>query len=147
MESRDLYVDIWRELAAEKSMVFLTGPRQSGKTTLAEIISETYTNKVYFNWDIAEHRARLIENPTFFEAVERKDPSIPLIVFDEIHKYKEWKNYLKGVYDQFHDRYQFLVSGSGRLDIYQRGGDSLAGRYYLFHLWPLPFANLETITV
>jgi predicted AAA+ superfamily ATPase len=142
MESRDLYVDIWRELAAEKRMVFLAGPRQSGKTTLAEIISESFTNKVYFNWDIAEHRARLIENPTFFEAVERKDPSTPLIVFDEIHKYKEWKNYLKGVYDQFHDRYQFLVSGSGRLDIYQRGGDSLAGRYYLFHLWPFTVCEL-----
>ena len=60
-------MDIWRELAAEKSMVLLAGPRQSGKTTLAEIISDSFPNKVYFNWDIAEHRARLIENPTFFE--------------------------------------------------------------------------------
>ena len=142
MESRDLYVSIWRELATEKSMVFLAGPRQSGKTTLAHIISRSFTNTLYFNWDIAEHRARLIENPTFFEAVERKDSSTPLIIFDEIHKYKEWKNYLKGVYDQFHEGYQFLVSGSGRLDIYQKGGDSLAGRYYLFHLWPFTVAEL-----
>ena len=142
MESRDLYVNIWRELAAEKSMVFLAGPRQSGKTTLAHIISRSFTNTLYFNWDIAEHRTRLIGNPTFFEAVERKDSSTPLIIFDEIHKYKEWKNYLKGVYDQFHESYQFLVSGSGRLDIYQKGGDSLAGRYYLFHLWPFTVAEL-----
>ncbi len=142
METRDLYVNIWRELAAEKSMVFLAGPRQSGKTTLAHIISESFTNTLYFNWDIAEHRTRLIGNPTFFEAVERKDSSTPLIIFDEIHKYKEWKNYLKGVYDQFHEGYQFLVSGSGRLDIYQKGGDSLAGRYYLFHLWPFTVAEL-----
>jgi len=61
---------------------------------------------------------------------------------DEIHNYRGWKNYLKGVYDQFHGEYQFLVSGSGRLDIYQRGGDSLAGRYFLFHLWPLTIAEL-----
>ena len=142
METRDLYVNIWRELAAEKSMVFLAGPRQSGKTTLAHIISRSFTNTLYFNWDIAEHRTRLIGNPTFFEAVERKDSSTPLIIFDEIHKYKEWKNYLKGVYDQFHEGYQFLVSGSGRLDIYQKGGDSLAGRYYLFHLWPFTVAEL-----
>jgi len=142
MESRDLYVNIWRELAAEKSMVFLAGPRQSGKTTLAHIISKKFTNTLYFNWDIAEHRARLIENPTFFEAVQRKDSSTPLIVFDEIHKYKEWKNYLKGVYDQFHGSYQFLVAGSGRLDIYQKGGDSLTGRYYLFHLGPFTVAEL-----
>jgi len=142
MESRDLYVRIWRDLAKEKSMIFLAGPRQSGKTTLAQIISRSFSNNLYFNWDIAQHRTRLIENPTFFEAVERKDSSTPLIVFDEIHKYKEWKNYLKGVYDQFHDSYQFLVSGSGRLDIYQKGGDSLAGRYYLFHLWPFTVAEL-----
>jgi predicted AAA+ superfamily ATPase len=142
MESRDLYVSIWRDLAAEKSMIFLAGPRQSGKTTLAQIISRTFANTLYFCWDISEHRTRLIENPTFFEAVERKDPSTPLVVFDEIHKYKDWKNYLKGVYDQFHGSYQFLVSGSGRLDIYQKGGDSLAGRYFLFHLWPFTVAEL-----
>jgi predicted AAA+ superfamily ATPase len=142
MEPRNPYVQIWRELASEKSMVFLAGPRQSGKTTLAQIISRSFVNTVYFNWDIAEHRRRLIETPTFFEGVERKDASAPLVVFDEIHKYKDWKNYLKGVYDQFHDRYQFLVSGSGRLDIYQKGGDSLAGRYYLFYLWPFTVAEL-----
>ena len=50
-----------------------------------------------------------------------KDASKPLIVLDEIHTFKGWKNYLKGAYDQFHDRYQFLISGSGRLDVYQIG--------------------------
>jgi predicted AAA+ superfamily ATPase len=143
MKERDLYVHMWKELASEKSMVFMSGPRQSGKTTLAQIISRSFTNSLYFNWDILDHRRQLIENPTFFEAVERKDSSTPLIVFDEIHKYRDWKNYLKGVYDQSHREYQFLVSGSGRLDIYQRGGDSLAGRYFLFHLWPFTIAELS----
>lgn len=142
MEQRTLYTSIWEELAADKSMIFLAGPRQSGKTTLARIISQSFTNSVYFNWDIAEHRKRFIEKPNFFQEIERKDSSIPLIVFDEIHKYKDWKNYLKGVYDQFNGRYRFLVSGSGRLDIYQKGGDSLAGRYLLFHLWPFTIAEL-----
>jgi predicted AAA+ superfamily ATPase len=95
-----------------------------------------------FVWDIAEYRADFIENPTFFVSLERKDPSPPLIIFDEIHKYKEWKNYLKGIYDQFHEQYKFLVSGNGRLDIYQRGSDSLAGRYFVFHLWPFTLAEL-----
>lgn len=142
MDSRAPYIKIWQELVRDKSMVFLAGPRQAGKTTLAQIISRSFTNNLYFNWDIAQHRTSLIENPTFFEAVERKDSSAPLIVFDEIHKYKDWKNYLKGVYDQFHGSYKFLVSGSGRLDIYQKGGDSLAGRYLLFHLWPFTVAEL-----
>lgn len=142
MERRELYLNIWRDLASEKGMVFLVGPRQAGKTTLARIISGSFANHLYFNWDIPEQRVSLIENPNFFEAVERRDSSTPLIVFDEIHKYRDWKNYLKGVYDQFHDEYQFLVSGSGRLDIYQRGGDSLAGRYFLFHLWPFTVSEL-----
>jgi hypothetical protein len=123
-------------------MIFLAGPRQVGKTTLAQSLADSYTNNIYLNWDILAHRARFIENPTFFEEIERKDESIPLVVLDEIHKHRDWKNYLKGIYDQFHQAYQFLVSGSGRLDIYQKGGDSLAGRYYLFHLWPFTIAEL-----
>ncbi|MBN1841740.1 MAG: AAA family ATPase [Deltaproteobacteria bacterium] len=57
-------------------MIFLTGPRQAGKTTLAEIISRSFANSLYFNWDIPQNRIRLIENPAFFEAVERKNTSI-----------------------------------------------------------------------
>lgn len=146
MHNRELYVKTWQELTEDKSMIFLAGPRQAGKTTLAKIISRSFPNNLYFNWDIAADRTLLFENPTFFESVKRHDLSTPLIVFDEIHKYKNWKNYLKGVYDQFHTNYQFLVSGSGRLDIYQKGGDSLAGRYFLFHLWPFTLAELANRT-
>jgi predicted AAA+ superfamily ATPase len=142
MKEREPYLRIWEELAGEKSMVFLTGPRQAGKTTLAQIISRSFPNHLYFNWDIAEHRTRFFENPDFFEAVERKDPSKPLIILDEIHKHRDWKNYLKGVYDRHRAAFLFLVSGSGRLDLYQKGGDSLAGRYFLFHLWPFTISEL-----
>ncbi len=142
MKSRPLYLKVWRELAAEKAMIFLSGPRQSGKTTLAEMISEEFPNRLYLNWDIPEDRTRLLENPFFFQEIERRNSSLPLIVFDEIHKYRDWKNYLKGVYDRFHREFKFLASGSGRLDIYQKGGDSLAGRYYLFHLWPFTLTEL-----
>ena len=141
MEKRPLYEKIWQELAASKPMILLAGPRQVGKTTLSQFISQSFTNSLYFNWDIQEHRRDLIDNPTFFATLKRKDASKPLIIFDEIHKYKEWKNYLKGIYDRFYKEYQFLISGSGRLDIYQKGGDSLAGRYFLFHLWPFTIAE------
>ncbi len=142
MNTREPYCKIWQELSEDKSMVFLVGPRQVGKTTLTSIISRSFVNSLYFNWDIPQDKVRLMENPTFFQEIKRRDPSTPLIIFDEIHKYKDWKNYLKGVYDQFNDEYQFLVSGSDRLDIYQKGGDSLAGRYFLFHLWPFTIAEL-----
>ena len=142
MESRELYTKIWRELASDKSMIFLSGPRQAGKTTLARMIAASFANSLYFNWDIPRQRTLLIDDPTFFEDVERRDATTPLIIFDEIHKYRDWKNYLKGVYDGFHDSFQFLVSESGRLDLYRKGGDSLAGRYFLFHLWPFTIAEM-----
>jgi predicted AAA+ superfamily ATPase len=142
MIKRQFYIKIWEELASEKSMVFIAGPRQAGKTTLSKLISRSFANNYYFNWDIAEHRTLFFSNPAFFEGLKRRDSSIPLIILDEIHKYKDWKNYLKGIYDQFHENYKFIVSGSGRLDIYQKGGDSLAGRYYMFHLFPFTIAEL-----
>jgi predicted AAA+ superfamily ATPase len=142
MINRELYQKIWKDLAREKSMIFLAGPRQAGKTTLAQMIASTFTNQVYFNWDLITNKKLLIEKPTFFEEINRKDASTPLVIFDEIHKYRKWKNYLKGVYDQFKGEYKFLILGSGRLNVFQKGGDSLAGRYFLFNLWPFTLAEL-----
>jgi len=142
MRNRTLYLNLWEELSRDKAMVFISGPRQAGKTTLAHIISKSFKNHFYFNWDIPRDRAMLFKDPSFFENMERKDSTTPLVILDEIHKYRDWKNYLKGVYDQFHETYKFLVSGSGRLDLFQKGGDSLAGRYFLFHLWPFTLSEL-----
>ncbi|MFN0117605.1 MAG: ATP-binding protein [Elusimicrobiota bacterium] len=143
MEKRKLYHDIWNELAHGKAMVFLAGPRQAGKTTFSRLIASEFKNTLYFNWDLDTDRKMLLSNPLFFEALERKDSSPPLVILDEIHKYRRWKNYLKGIYDRFSIQYKFLVLGSGRLNVYQKGGDSLAGRYFLFNLWPLTLAELR----
>lgn len=143
MKYRNSYIRIWEELSSEKNMIFLAGPRQAGKTTLCNMISGSFANQLYFNWDVVSDRTRFFENRLFFTEVERDDGTKPLIVFDEIHKFKDWKNYLKGVYDQFHHEYQFLISGSGRLDLYQKGSDSMAGRYFLFHLWPFTVSELS----
>ncbi|MBF0531510.1 MAG: ATP-binding protein [Candidatus Omnitrophica bacterium] len=137
-----MYTHLWQELSATKPMVFLSGPRQAGKTTLARSISSLYANNLYTNWDIQTDRKTILQNPYFYENLEQKDASPALIIFDEIHKYRGWKNYLKGVYDKSHSTNRFLVLGSGRLDIFQKGGDSLAGRYYLAHVFPLTLAEL-----
>lgn len=142
MLDRLIFLNVWKELSAEKSMIFLAGPRQSGKTTLSRLIAEGFVNSLYFNWDIPDDRSMFVASPTFFETLERKDLSTPLIILDEIHKYKDWKNYLKGIYDKYHGKFKFLITGSGRLDIYQKGGDSLAGRYYIFHLPPFTISEL-----
>ena len=134
---------MWQDLSSEKKMIFLSGPRQVGKTTFAQKIAEGFKNNLYFNWDIISQKRLLIQEPTFFENINRKDESIPLVIFDEIHKYSKWKNYLKGIYDEFAGDYKFLVSGSGRFDLYKKGGDSLAGRYFQLHLFPLTVAELS----
>jgi len=144
MLERSPYLRTWEELSREKNMVFLSGPRQCGKTTLAKMISARYANSVYFNWDIVSDRRRMIEDPYFFQNVERTDESTPLVVLDEIHKSKDWRNYLKGAYDRFSDQFAFLVTGSGRLDLHRSDGDSLAGRYYAFQLWPLTCGELHS---
>ncbi|OIO34255.1 MAG: hypothetical protein AUJ18_02005 [Candidatus Hydrogenedentes bacterium CG1_02_42_14] len=134
---------MWQDLSSEKKMIFLSGPRQVGKTTFAQKIAEGFKNNLYFNWDIISQKRLLIQEPTFFENINRKDESIPLVIFDEMHKYSKWKNYLKGIYDEFAGDYKFLVSGSGRFDLYKKGGDSLAGRYFQLHLFPLTVAELS----
>lgn len=91
---------------------------------------------------IPEDQRQLISAPRFYENVNRRDDSPPIVVLDEIHKYPQWKDYLKGAYDRDAGRYRFLVLSSGRLDLRQKGGDSLAGRYLLFHLWPFTLAEL-----
>jgi predicted AAA+ superfamily ATPase len=139
---RPMYQKIFQDLSGYKQMVFIAGPRQAGKTFLTNMIAEKFKNSYYFNWDIIDEKRKLLENPSFYENMNLKDDSIPLVIFDELHKFPDWKNYLKNVFDRDKENYKFIVSGSGRLDIFQKGGDSLAGRYLLFHLWPFTLAEL-----
>jgi len=120
-------------------MAFVAGPRQVGKTTLAKhLLSETSADAFYFNWDIESHRKAIIGNPEDFwqvsDTLARKGKQ--RIGLDEIHKYPRWKRFLKGLYDARGKDLDVIVTGSGRLDIYQRGGDSLFGRYHLYRLHP-----------
>jgi uncharacterized protein len=139
---RPLYTALWDMLSKYSQMIFISGPRQSGKTTFAKILGTGFTNYLYFNWDILDHKRKLIENPNFYEEMDLKDDSVPLLVLDELHKYADWKNTIKSIYDRDKERYKIIVSGSGRLDLYQKGGDSLAGRYFLLYLWPFTLAEL-----
>ncbi|MBI4247857.1 MAG: ATP-binding protein [Elusimicrobia bacterium] len=116
-------------------MVFVGGPRQVGKTTLAKTLLKKPAG--YLNWDIPEHREKILK---------RELPPAPLWVFDEIHKYRSWRNYLKGLYDLQGKRRKILVTGSARLDYYRFGGDSLQGRYHYLRLHPFSVAELQIKT-
>ena len=112
----------------KNKMVFLGGPRQAGKTTLGKALLAK-TSGVYFNWDNDEDRRDLLGKQW------RADS--PLVVFDELHKYPLWKRWIKGCYDVKPDHQQYFVTGSARLDLYKKGGDSLLGRYHYLRLHPL----------
>jgi predicted AAA+ superfamily ATPase len=121
------------ETLAERRMAFIAGPRQVGKTTLAR--SLIGGGGSYFTWDLDRDRRRILRaDGPFWPAPP--GPGRPRVVLDEIHKYPRWKRLLKGLYDVHRDGVDLIVTGSGRLDVYQKGGDSLLGRYHLHRLHP-----------
>jgi predicted AAA+ superfamily ATPase len=126
---RYLSAQILRDL--ERKMVFVAGPRQVGKTTLARALPGAVRG--YMNWDVAEDRTRILASEL---------PDATLWVFDEIHKYRRWREFLKGLYDSRRKGQRILVPGSARLDLYRHGGDSLQGRYHLLRMHPLSVAEL-----
>ena len=118
-----------------RKMVFIGGPRQVGKTTLAKRIGETsYKKYSYLNWDDIDDQKSILKSVL--------DPDTQMIIFDEIHKYRNWKNYIKGKFDKYREIFNIIVTGSARLDLYKKGGDSLLGRYYYFRLHPFSVAEM-----
>ncbi len=128
------YID---QLLARK-MIFIGGPRQVGKTTLSlqYLTPSSAKNDQYLNWDRATDKSKILSD------------QIPLtgkrIVFDEIHKYKYWRNLLKGIYDKYHEDHEIIVTGSARLDYFRKGGDSLLGRYRYFRLHPFSASEISS---
>ena len=119
-----------------RKMVLLSGPRQVGKTTLSKRILELHAppDPVYLNWDRPEHR----------KAIRSLDWSRTgkIAVLDEVHKYARWKNLVKGFHDTEGDTQRLLITGSAKLELYRKGGDSLAGRYHGYRLHPLSVGEL-----
>ena len=120
-----------------RKMVFLGGPRQVGKTTLALGLlgAAGRRHPGYLNWDDPQVRPALVRG--------RLPAGQRLVVLDEFHKFPRWRNLVKGLYDTEGDRVSFLVTGSARLDHYRRGGDSLQGRYHYYRLHPLTLRELH----
>lgn len=133
IKDRYLHASITADL--KEKMVFLGGPRQVGKTTLARFLGENdYKTYEYLNWDNRQNRKSILGGE--FQA------DAGLVIFDEIHKYKKWKNYIKGEFDTNKSRFHMLVTGSARLDMYRKGGDSLMGRYHYYRLHPFSSAEV-----
>lgn len=133
---RYLFFKIVQDL--EKKMVFIGGPRQVGKTTLSLKFfkkNASEKNVGYLNWDHLPDRSLILKN--------QLPLTEPILIFDEIHKYRNWRSLLKGLFDKYKRDIRFIVTGSARLDHFRKGGDSLLGRYHYYRLHPLSLMELN----
>ncbi|MBK9322809.1 MAG: AAA family ATPase [Bdellovibrionaceae bacterium] len=119
-----------------KKMVFLGGPRQVGKTTLSQSLIKAYKDghPAYLNWDNEISRRTILKS----EWPKNQE----LIVFDEIHKRKGWQTLVKGIWDTWKNTQKFLITGSARLDVFRKGGDSMMGRYHYYRIHPFTLPEL-----
>ncbi|MCP4675972.1 MAG: ATP-binding protein [Deltaproteobacteria bacterium] len=118
-----------------KKMVFITGPRQVGKTWLANRVERHFKNTTYLNYDDFDDRLT-IEQRTWYKDTD-------LLILDELHKMKRWKTYIKGVFDTKPTQLKIIITGSAKLDTFRQSGDSLSGRYFLHRLLPFSVKELE----
>lgn len=117
-----------------EKMVFLGGPRQVGKTTLAKRFLKP-KQEGYLNWDDPEDRQIILKNKI------NKDQ--PFLVLDEIHKFRNWRSLVKGIFDKYFPDIKIMVTGSARLDHFRKGGDSLVGRYHYYRLHPFTLPEIS----
>ena len=135
-------------LTKDRQIIFLSGPRQIGKTTLSRLIKEGWgeNNSYYFNWDNRDHRQLIISGESTLANYLNIKPIVgqqkKLVIFDELHKLKLWKQFLKGFFDTYEEFLQIIVTGSARLDLYKSQGDSLMGRYFCYRMHPLSIREL-----
>ncbi len=120
------YLEKYIKKDLKEKIVLLSGPRQVGKTTLSKQLTSSIA---YLNYDASADR-KIIRD-------EEWSRDVGLIIFDELHKMKVWKSWLKGIYDTEGSTPALLVTGSARLDTYKKGGESLAGRFFPYRLHPL----------
>ncbi len=132
---RYLFLSIREDALASAKMAFISGPRQVGKTTLAKRFLQAPHN--YFTWDDETFRRRWSRSP--ISALQSRGPGP--VVLDEIHKDRRWKTRLKGLYDTEGANAGLIITGSARLDLYRKGGDSLMGRYLPYRLHPFTVAE------
>jgi predicted AAA+ superfamily ATPase len=132
-------------LAENRQMAFVSGPRQVGKTTTCR-----HESDLYLSWDILEDQRKIILGPAAVAhalELDRARAKAPVLVFDELHKYSKWKQFLKGFFDGYGAQVKVIVTGSSRLDIFRRGGDSLMGRYFLYRMHPFSVAEIARTSV
>lgn len=128
-----------------RQMALVSGPRQVGKTTTCRSLATAY-----LDWDNLDHRRVVLAGPAATAArigLTRLSARPVVVAFDELHKFPRWKTYLKGFFDTYSDGVKILVTGSSRMDVYRRGGDSLMGRYFPYRMHPFSVGEIADQTL
>lgn len=125
------------QLMKEYSVVTITGPRQSGKTTLSKMV---FPNYQYCNLENPEVRLLAENDPKAFFS----QYSTPLII-DEIQRVPHLLSYIQVIVDENKSKGLFLLTGSHQLTLSATISQSLAGRTALLRLLPLTISELSSI--
>ena len=132
-------------LARYRQMVLLSGPRQVGKTTVGEGLASNY-----LSWDDDDVRKAVMAGQkavvNSFGLADLSERN-RIVVFDEIHKFRSWKQFLKGFYDVYAKGMKIVATGSAKMDVYKKGGDSMMGRYFPYRMHPLSVAELLDVSL
>ncbi len=129
-----------------RQMLFIMGPRQVGKTTISRSLNEGKRHFFYFNWDNDDDRELILSGPSKIAEkiqLEKQRVESVYIVFDELHKYRRWKIFIKGFFDKYERQTKILITGSAKIDVFRKGGDSLMGRYFPLRIHPLSVGELS----
>lgn len=127
-------------LGSERQMAFVSGPRQVGKTTIGRALA-----KASYSWENATFKKAVLAGPDAVAQLAELNllsSARPILLFDEIHKFTRWKTFMKGFFDEYGEKAGLIVTGSARMDLYRRGGDSLMGRYFPYRVHPLSVGEL-----
>lgn len=123
------------KMAGKMPVISITGPRQSGKTTLARMCFPEYN---YVN----------LENPDMYEAA-KDDPRLFLsqfkkgIIIDEVQRLPSLFSYIQTISDERNKPGEFILTGSENFLLSEKISQSLAGRVFVSHLLPLSISELE----
>ncbi len=118
-------------------VISITGPRQSGKTTL---LKEAFPEYHYYNLERLDHRELIISDPVgFLKSVGDK------VIFDEAQNFPELFSYIQVISDERNIPGQYILSGSQSFLLNHQISQSLAGRVNVNHLFPFDITELEII--
>lgn len=135
---RDQAIEV-RELLEHFPAVVLTGPRQCGKTTLAQLLAETGESaSLYLDLEKPADLRKLTDADAFLDAHAEE-----LVILDEVQRYPELFPQLRGIIDRRRVAGRFLLLGSASPLLLRQSGESLAGRTAHVELTPLRVSEVE----